>query len=308
MKKSQATVRRYDKVMDTIEFGLMLQPFATNFPGSELFEYNRRLIKLLSQGFTTLWAEDHLQSGETAILESVTTLSYFAGEFPQFRVGTLVLCQSYRNPALLAKMAANLQLISGGRFILGLGTGWKEDEYHAYGYPFPDTKMRLEELEEAATIVKAMWSLRPTTFVGKHYSIRDNYCELQPNPPIPLLIGGGGEEKTLAIVARRADWWNFNSCSVEEYAHKFAVLKSHCVQAGRDPAEIKLTYLSTASVSEDPEQIVRSPQKHFVAGSSTEVINELERFQAVGVTHFMFRFLDPESLERFVKTVVPHFA
>ena len=245
--------------MSTIEFGLMLQPFPVHFPWIELFEYNRRLIRTLSPGFTTLWVEDHLQLGETAIHECLTTLSYFAGEFPQFRVGALVLCQSYRNPALTAKMAANLQLLSGGRFILGLGAGWKEDEYHAYGYPFPDTKTRLEELEEAAIIVKAMWSSRPATFVGKHYSIRDAYCEPQPNPSIPLLIGGGGEEKTLAIVARRADWWNFNACTVEEYTRKLAILKSHCARVGRDPSEIKLTYLSTASVSETPDEVVRSP-------------------------------------------------
>ena len=294
--------------MSTIDFGLMLQPFPLHFPGTELFDYNRRLIRTLSPGFTTLWVEDHLQLGETATHECMTTLSYFAGEFPQFQVGALVLCQSYRNPALTAKMAANLQLLSGGRFILGLGAGWKEDEYHAYGYPFPDTKTRLEELEEAAIIVKALWSARPATFTGKHYSIRDAHCEPQPSPPIPLLIGGGGEEITLAIVARRADWWNFNSCTVEEYTRKLAVLKSHCARVGRDPAEIKLTYLSTASVSENPDEVVRSTQKHFVAGSSAEVIQELERFQAVGVTHFVFRFLDPESLERFVQTVVPHFA
>ena len=294
--------------MSTIEFGLMLQPFPINFPGAELFEYNRGLIRRLSSGFTTLWVEDHLQLGDTATHECLTTLSYFAGEFPQFRVGSLVLCQSYRNPALTAKMAANLQLLSGGRFILGLGTGWKEDEYHAYGYLCPDTRTRLEQLEEAALIVKAMWSSHPATFVGKHYSVRDAYCVPQPDPPIPLLIGGGGEEKTLAIVARRADWWNFNSCSVEEYARKVAILKSHCARVGRDPAEIKLTYLSTASVSENPDEVVRSPQKHFVAGSSTEVTRELERFHEVGVTHCMFRFLDPESLERFVRTVVPHFA
>jgi alkanesulfonate monooxygenase SsuD/methylene tetrahydromethanopterin reductase-like flavin-dependent oxidoreductase (luciferase family) len=294
--------------MSSIEFGLMLQPFPLHFAGIELYEYNRRLIRSLSSGFTTLWVEDHLQLGETATHECMTTLSYFAGEFPQFRVGALVLGQSYRNPALTAKMAANLQLLSGGRFIMGLGAGWKEDEYYAYGYSFPDTKTRLEELEEAAIIMKAMWTSSPSTYVGKHYSIHDAYCEPQPNPSIPLLIGGGGEAKTLAIVARRADWWNFNSCSVEEYAHKVAILKSYCVRIGRDPTEIKLTYLSTASVSEDPEQVVRSPQKHFVAGSSTEVIRELERFHAIGVTHFMFRFLDPESLERFVKTVVPYFA
>ncbi len=293
--------------MSTIEFGLMLQPFPLNFPGSELFEYNRGLIRR-ARGFSTLWAEDHLQLGETATHECLTTLSYFAGEFPAFRVGALVLCQSYRNPALVAKMAANLQLASGGRFILGLGAGWKEDEYEAYGYTFPDTRTRLEQLEEAAIIVKAMWASAPVTFVGKHYSVRDAYCVPRPEPAIPLLIGGGGEEKTLAIVARRADWWNFNSCTVEEYARKVAILRRHCEQVGRDPAEIKLTYLSTASVSEKPDQVVRSEQKHFVAGSSAEVIGELERFREVGVTHFMFRFLDPESLERFVETVVPHFA
>ena len=223
------------------------------------------------------------------------------------RVGALVLCQSYRNPALVAKMAANLQVASGGRFVLGLGAGWKEDEYEAYGYAFPDTRTRLEQLEEAAIIMKAMWSSTPATFVGRHYSVHDAYCVPRPEPAIPLLIGGGGEERTLAVVARRADWWNFNSCTVEEYAHKVAVLKRHCEQVGRNPAEIKLTYLSTASVSEKPDEVVRSPQKHFVAGSSAEVIAELERFCEVGVTHFMFRFLDPESLERFVGTVVPHF-
>src|SRR5579871_114430 len=229
--------------MPDIELGLMLQPFPVGFPGAQLFDYNRRLIRLLSpgsDGFTTLWAEDHLQLGETATHECLSTLSYFAGEFPQFRVGALVLCQSYRNPALVAKMAANLQLQSGGRFILGLGAGWKEDEYHAYGYPFSDTKTRLEQLEEAAIIVKAMWSSHPATFEGEHYRIRDAYCEPRPQPSIPLLIGGGGEGKTLAIVARHADWWNFNSCTVEEYAHKLAILKNHCEREGRDPAQIKL--------------------------------------------------------------------
>jgi alkanesulfonate monooxygenase SsuD/methylene tetrahydromethanopterin reductase-like flavin-dependent oxidoreductase (luciferase family) len=292
----------------TVEFGLMLQPSPTNFPGSELFAYNRRLIHIASEGFSSLWAEDHLQWGEKAALESMTTLSYFAAEFPQFRVGSLVLSQSYRNPALLAKMAANLQLLSGGRFILGLGAGWKEDEYRAYGYPFPGARTRLEELEEAAQIVKAMWTTRPATFEGKRYQVREAYCEPRPDPAIPLLIGGGGEEKTLAIVARHADWWNFNSCPVEVYARKAAILKEHCERIGRNPADIKRTYLSTVSVSEKQEEVVRSSEKHFVAGSSAEVIRELEQFRAIGVSLFIFRFLDPASLERFVKTVVPHFA
>lgn len=291
-----------------IDFGLMLQVVAKDMPARELFEYNRRLIGKLARGFTTLWLEDHLQWGETASLECLTTLSYLAGEFPQYHVGSLVLGQGYRNPALLAKMAANLQLLSRGRFILGLGGGWKEDEYRSYGYPFPSVKTRLEELEEAAIILKTMWSTRPATFAGRHYQIHDAYCEPRPDPPIPLLIGGGGETKTLAIVARHADWWNFNSCPPETYARKVAILKEHCAKIGRNPAEIKLTYLGTASVSEQPEQVVRSSEKHFVAGNSAEVIQELEQFSALGVTHFIFRFLDPASLERFVQTVVPHFA
>jgi alkanesulfonate monooxygenase SsuD/methylene tetrahydromethanopterin reductase-like flavin-dependent oxidoreductase (luciferase family) len=217
------------------------------------------------------------------------------------------MSQGYRNPALLAKMAANLQLISGGRLILGLGAGWKEEEYRAYGYPFPDAKTRVEQLEEAILIIKSMWTSRPASFSGKHYHIQQAYCEPQPSPAIPLLIGGGGEQRTLDIVARYADWYNFNSCTVEQYAHKIAVLREHCNRVGRNPADIKLTYLGTVSVAEDPGKVVRNPQKHVVAGNSAEVIKELEQFCEIGVTHFMFRFLDVETLEYFGETVVPHF-
>ena len=292
----------------SIDFGLMLQAASKDVPASQIFEYNRDLIDRLGPGFTTIWLEDHLQWGETGALECLTTLSYLAAAYPQYRVGSLVLGQAYRNPALLAKMAANLQLLSRGRFILGLGAGWKEDEYCSYGYAFPEVKTRLEELEEAAIIVKSMWRERPATFEGKHYQVREAYCEPQPDPPIPLLIGGGGETKTLATVARHADWWNFNSCPLDVYTRKAAILKEHCARIGRNPAEIKLTYLSTASVSELPEEVVRSSEKHYVAGNSAEVIREIEQFREVGVTHCMFRFLDLASLERFVQTVAPHFA
>ncbi len=291
-----------------MNFGLMLQPVARNVPVTELFAYNRKMIEKLGPGFTTIWLEDHLQWEEQGSLECLTTLSYLAAMFPQYQIGTLVLGQSYRNPALLAKMAANLQFLTGGRLILGLGAGWKEDEYRAYGYSFSPAKTRLEELEEAAIILKRMWSERPATFEGRHYQVRSAYCEPQPDPAIPLLIGGGGEKKTLAIAARYADWWNFNSCPVEVYAHKVAKLKEHCARLGRNPAEIKLTYLSTASVSENPAEVQRSSEKHFIAGNSAEVIRELEQLQEIGVTHCMFRFLDLASLERFVQTVLPHFA
>lgn len=294
--------------MARLDFGLMLQPMPLHFPASELFDYNRQLIRALVPGFTTLWAEDHLEWGEAAAIECLTTLTYLAAEFPRFHVGSLVMSQAYRYPPMLAKMAANVQALSGGRFILGLGAGWKEEEYRMYGYAFPDARTRVEELEEAIIVLKALWTQRPATFHGTHYHIQDAYCEPQPSPSIPLLIGGGGEKRTLALVARYADWYNFNSCTVEQYAHKIALLHDHCARIGRNPAEIKLTYLATVSVAEDPAKVVRSTQKHFVAGNREEVIHELEQFHQLGVTHCMFRFLDLETLEYFGEAVVPHFA
>lgn len=293
--------------MATIEFGLMLRPSDPSYSMHELLSYNRACIETLSSVFTTLWLEDHMQVGATDALESLTTLSYLAAIYPQFNIGALVLSQSYRNPALVAKMLANLQALTDGRAILGIGAGWKEDEYHSYGYPFPSLKTRMEQLEEAVQVIRAMWSTQPATFAGKHYSIHDAYCAPLPSPVIPLLIGGGGEQRTLALVARYADWWNFNSVAVEEYARKVDILKQHCVRVGRDFSTIKLTYLCTLSVSEDPARVQRNPNKHFIGGNAAEVTRELERFHDIGVTHFMFRIPDLETLEHFVAHVAPHF-
>ncbi|HZR39599.1 MAG TPA: LLM class flavin-dependent oxidoreductase [Ktedonobacteraceae bacterium] len=294
--------------MAIVDFGLMLRQNDPDLSASELIEYNRRCIEKLSSGFTTLWLEDHLQWDDGAdSLECLTTLSYLAGAYPRFNIGTLVLSQSYRNPALLAKMTANLHALSGGRMILGLGAGWKEDEYIAYGYPFPSIRARMDQLEEAVQIIRAMWTTQPATFAGQHYSVQNAYCAPQPSPMIPILIGGSGEQRTLAIVARYADWWNTSSVTPEVYARKLSVLKQHCERIGRDPAEIKLTYLGTISVSEDPAKVQRHPHKHFIAGNAAEVTREIEQFHALGVTHFMFRIPDLATLENFVSYVAPNF-
>lgn len=295
--------------MARVEFGFMLKQ--KNDPDSswqDLIANNQASINALSAGFTSLWVEDHLQWETLDTFECLTTLTYLAAQFSQFKVGTLVLSQSYRNPALVAKMMATLQALSNGRVILGLGAGWKEDEYSSYNYPFPSTKTRMEQLEETAQIMRKMWTApQPVTFEGKHYAVRDAYCIPQPSPPIPLLIGGGGEKRTLAAVARYADWWNFNSCPAEEYDRKLSILKQHCKDIGRDPSEITLTYLGTVSVADDPAKVQRNPGKHFIAGNADEVTQEIQRFQAIGVSHFIFRFLDQETLERFVAHVVPNF-
>jgi alkanesulfonate monooxygenase SsuD/methylene tetrahydromethanopterin reductase-like flavin-dependent oxidoreductase (luciferase family) len=295
--------------MATLDFGIMLRQNDPSHSLDELLAFNTHCIELASTtaGFTTLWLEDHFQSSGADSLECLTTLSYLAGAYPRFKVGSMVLGQSYRNPALLAKMAANLQALSHGRLILGIGAGWKEEEYRSYNYPFPSIGTRMEELEDAVQILRALWTTNPATFEGKHYAIHEAYSLPLPNPPIPLLIGGGGEKRTLALVARYADAYNFTSCTVEEYAHKVAVLKQHCERTGRDPEEITLTYLSTISLSDDPTKVQRSTEKHFIAGNADEVMHELEQFRALGVRHCMFRILDPASLEYFIERVVPHF-
>lgn len=296
--------------MTDVDFGLIIRPTLYDLPVGELLDYNWRCIQVLPPIFTTLWVEDHFQWGEIATLECLTTLSFLTAKFPYFRLGTLVLNQSHYNPALLAKMAANLQFLSGGRLILGLGVGWREDENDAYGYLFPSAKIRLDQLEEAILIVRSMWTTKPANFAGRYYRIRDAYCEPQPSLSIPLLIGGGGEQRTLNLVARYADWWNFNSCSFEVYIHKVSVLKSYCRKIGRDPSEIRLTYSATVSMAEDPKQVVQHPlypEKRFIAGNPTEVMRELQQFCEIGVTHFMLKFPDLMTLEHFTTAVLPHF-
>ncbi len=295
--------------MTGVEFGFMLRQ--KNDPGrswQDLIAHNRTSIDALRTGFSTLWVEDHLQWETLDTFECLTTMVYLAASYPQFKIGSLVMSQSYRNPALLAKMMATLQAFSNGRAILGLGAGWKEDEYQSYDYPFPTTKVRMEQLEDAAQLIRAMWTeQQPVTFEGRHYAVHNAYCIPQPLPTIPILIGGGGEKRTLALVARYADWWNFNSCTVEEYDAKLSILKQHCKDVGRNFSEIKLTYLSTMSVSENPVEVQRNPSKHFIAGNAQEVTKELGRFRDIGVSHFIFRFLDHETIGRFVETVVPNF-
>jgi alkanesulfonate monooxygenase SsuD/methylene tetrahydromethanopterin reductase-like flavin-dependent oxidoreductase (luciferase family) len=294
--------------MSTVEFGLMLR--LRSDPGQgvqETVAYNKRCLDIISDSFTTLWAEDHLQWETTDVFECLSTLCYLAGAYPQFQLGTMVLSQSYRNPALLAKMMSSLQALSGRRIILGIGAGWKEDEYRAYNYPFPSAKVRVEQLEEAIQVIRAMWTQQSATFEGTHYAVHNAYCAPQPTPTIPILIGGGGEQRTLAVVARHADWWNFNSCPLEEYRRKLTILKQHCERIGRDPDEIILSYLGTVSVAEDPTRVRRVPDKHFIAGNADEVTREIQQFANLGVQHFLFRFLNQETLEHFVNRVVPNF-
>jgi alkanesulfonate monooxygenase SsuD/methylene tetrahydromethanopterin reductase-like flavin-dependent oxidoreductase (luciferase family) len=281
-------------------------PFAA---GEELIVANRRFIEALPAGFGNLWVEDHFQWSDTPTLEAFVTMTYFAALYPMLSMGSIVLGNSYRNPALTAKMAATLQLLTGGRFILGIGAGWKQDEYEAYGYPFPGAATRIDQLDEACTIIKAMFAESPATVAGGHHHVKDAYCEPRPQPRIPLLIGGGGERKTLGVVARHADWWNYGFSTSEEYAHKQTVLAGHCARIGRDPREIVHTYYGIIDLS-DAQDRARSEDSdsHVLAGSPAQVAAELRAFHDLGVRHVMINFSDYPStagLERFTHEVLP---
>ena len=142
----------------------------------------------------------------------------------------------------MAKMAANVQLLTGGRLLFGVGAGWMEEEYHAYNWEFPKPSVRIAQMVEAIRIVKQMWTEAPASFEGKYYRIENAYCEPQPDPIPPIMIGGGGEQLTLRAVAELADWWNIPGVRPEVYPHKLDVLRGHCDAVGRDYDEIVKTY------------------------------------------------------------------
>ncbi|HET9493891.1 MAG TPA: LLM class flavin-dependent oxidoreductase [Chloroflexia bacterium] len=278
-----------------------------NAAARALMEANERYIREMQPHFDTVWVEDHFQWDKRPVLEAVTTLSYLAGRHERVRFGHIVLGQSYRSPSLTAKMAANLQLMTGGRYIMGIGAGWKEDEYRAYGYEYPSAGERIDQLEETVQIMRAMWTESPATFHGKHYHIDNAECSPMPDPPIPLLIAGGGEKKTLRVVAKYADWWNYNFCDAEEYAHKQRVLADHCRDVGRDPSEIVHTYYGFVQLTDDPSKMEKR-DFHIIGGTADAVTRELEQFVRLGVRHIQLRIMDfpsTDGLQTLIEKVLP---
>ncbi|MBI1294156.1 LLM class flavin-dependent oxidoreductase [bacterium] len=308
--------------MTKLHFGWHMPSFPIDdSSGADFVDQIGGTLDVLGHVFTSVWVDDHVHPWgtfvprETPALECATTIAYFAARNPALTFGSLVFCQSYRNPALLAKMAANLQLLSGGRYIFGIGAGWFEEEYHAYDYDFPRAGVRLAQLEETVEIVKALWTQTPASYAGKHYSIEDAYCEPKPSPIPPILIGGGGEQVTLRIVAKHADWWNLPGGSVDVYAHKLDVLRRHCDEVGRDYNEIvKSIALELIAVAEDEVTARRQAaaslhnSPNALVGTPEQIAAQMRPFLDLGVTHFMLRFADfprTEGIRLFVEKVVP---
>jgi alkanesulfonate monooxygenase SsuD/methylene tetrahydromethanopterin reductase-like flavin-dependent oxidoreductase (luciferase family) len=311
--------------MSKVKFGLRIPAFPLKKSRGTAFRNEiMGFLTALEGQYTSVWLADHFVPWHTETnfmtdtLEVWTGLSYLAGKFERYEFGPIVLCQSYRNPALLAKMAATFQLMSGGRLILAIGAGWKEDEYRAYGYEYPATATRIHQMGEAVQIIKKMWVEPQATFHGKYYQIENAICEPKPDPMPPLMIGGGGKKITLRYVAQYADWWNFPGGTPEFYADLLEALRGHCTKVGRNYDEIVKTWaiecVAVANTHEAALEIAQTSPlydpKTAIVGTPNEVEAQLKRFTDLSVEHFMFRFADfPKTTmaELFADEVAPRF-
>jgi F420-dependent oxidoreductase-like protein len=250
--------------------------------------------------------------------EAWTTLAALAASVPRIRLGTLVTGNTYRHPAVLAKMAATVDHISGGRLVLGLGAGWQENEHRQYGVPFYTLGERLARLDEACQVIKQLFSQEKSRFDGKFYQLDD--ASLEPKPvqnPLPLLIGGGGEKVTLRITARWADEWNVWG-NVETLQHKMAILDGHCVDVGRDPAQIQRSAVALLFLSDDAAFVEKMRSRDIgrpvIVGNVAEVQETVRAYAEAGVDElivpdFTLGPMDAKlaTLDRFIGEVAPPF-
>jgi len=263
--------------------------------------------------FESLWMTDHFFWGDDPTYEAWTVMAYMAARWPQFKIGPMVLGQSYRNPALLAKMAATLQTLSDGRLIMAVGAGWKEDEYRAYNFPYPRAGIRIEQLADTLEILRRMWSEPdPVTYEGKHYRIVDAWCQPKPDP-VPHLIVGGGGTKTMRLAAQYADGWNLPDANLEKYTGRLSVLKQHCEALGRDPQSIELSWFGRLAVGRTEAEALalsngRWNKSNAFVGTVAECVELMQPFVEAGVSYFMLEVLglpDPDVIGSVLEEVLP---
>ncbi|MCE7733660.1 MAG: TIGR03560 family F420-dependent LLM class oxidoreductase [Candidatus Heimdallarchaeota archaeon] len=218
--------------------------------------------KTEEHGFHSFYICDHFfldnESESRHALEAWLVLTAAAMITKKIKLGTLVAGNNYRNPAYLAKIAASLDMISGNRMEFGIGAGWKQIEYEAYGYDFPSISVRMEMLEESLQIIKSLFTKSRTNFEGKHYNIKNAAFSPKPDNPL-ILIGGGGEKKSLKFVAKYADYMNLPFTPIEKVQQKLDALKGHCNDIGREYDEVGKSYFGPAWIGESDEEV----EKHL---------------------------------------------
>ncbi|HEY7705381.1 MAG TPA: LLM class F420-dependent oxidoreductase [Acidimicrobiia bacterium] len=294
--------------------------------------------RLEANGFENAFVFDHFHTTpiptQEVTYEAWTLMGALSVVTSTIRLGQMCTCNSYRPPAYLAKVAASIDVLSGGRLDMGIGAGWYEHEYLGYGFEFPRPSVRIGQLEEAVQIMEKMWTEDEVHFDGKHYQLRGAICQPKPvqKPHIPLWIAGGGEEKTLRVAARHAAYTNFG-ITVEEFARKSGILAGHCQEAGTDfdqivrSASFRIVIAeSEAGVSEKLEAI-RSHYGQFVdgeelekrmrfyghmAGTPDQLIERLQPWIEAGasyaVCYFPLAAYDSSGIDLFGKTVLPSLA
>jgi alkanesulfonate monooxygenase SsuD/methylene tetrahydromethanopterin reductase-like flavin-dependent oxidoreductase (luciferase family) len=283
-----------------IEFG-WLSPVAghagSDFQPIVMYQEEHILPQALPH-FDSVWIADHFYGFDAdkteGFLEGFTTLTWLAAKFDDVKLCHHVLGHGYRNPALTAKMASTLQVLSGGRFILGIGGGWREDEYLAYGYDFPKPAVRLRQLEEVVQICRLMWTEAHPTFSGAYFSIDDAAATPRPDVVPPICIGSSGEKIGLPIVGRQADIWNGFGRDDADWVRKRGIIDAAAEAAGRDPADIT----NSKTIAGD------------LPTSDAESEQWIERLSAqrdLGVSVFVMDFghpLDVEPALRFAEQVI----
>ena len=248
--------------------------------------------------FDSVWIADHFYGFDAdkteGFLEAWVTLTWLAARFPTVDLCHHVLGHGYRNPALTAKMAATLQVLSDNRFVLGIGGGWRGDEYHAYGYDFPSNATRLRQLEEVVQICRLMWTEAHPTFEGTYFSIDDAAATPRPTVMPPVCIGSAGEQIGLPIVGRQADIWNTAFRGDDDYARKRDIVAQAATDAGRDPSDVECCVTVAGDLPE--------------SDADSEAWRErLEHLVGQGVGYFVMDFghtLDPEPAVRFAEQVI----
>lgn len=259
-------------------------------------------------GFTRLWLSDHLflnaEAARTDCLEAWTALGALARDLGTIRIGPMVTCQSYRNPALLAKIAAVVDRLSGGRLEFGIGAGWKEIEYRAYGYAFAPAAQRVDELVDTIEICRRMWTQDKASYVGKRYSVADALCAPKPaQSPLPIWIGGS-KPRILRIAARYGHWMNHTAGDMtpDGVRARQQALDSACRDRKRDPATLKRSAFLTLIVGatardvdaliadaakrakQTPEQW-RSARPSSIVGLPRDAVRRLREYAAIGIDH-----------------------